>query len=145
METHDPNAYPTILGGVSRGFWTPFLDWGARSAIFCHLKTGTFVKTGGSLGENSNFPRAPGYLAFLENCCFTTLFRTKIRLMVAIHSKDVPEILPLYRMTKFDFPPHFLKGLMHSFPMMYNTMGSKLDGLAGRGHFLQKIAFEMAV
>ena len=33
METHDPNVYPTILGGVSRGFWTPFLDRGARSAI----------------------------------------------------------------------------------------------------------------
>ena len=39
METHDPNVYPTILGGVSRGFWTPFLDWGARSAIFWHVKT----------------------------------------------------------------------------------------------------------
>ena len=42
METHDPNVYPTILGGVSRGFWTPFLDRGARSAIFWHVKTGTF-------------------------------------------------------------------------------------------------------
>ena len=39
METHDPNVYPTILGGVSRGFWTPFLDRGARSAIFWHMKT----------------------------------------------------------------------------------------------------------
>ena len=45
METHDPNVYPTILGGVSRGFWTPFLDRGARSAIFWHLKTGTFGKS----------------------------------------------------------------------------------------------------
>ena len=44
METHEPNVYPTILGGVSRGFWTPFLDRGARSAIFWHLKTGTFCK-----------------------------------------------------------------------------------------------------
>ena len=51
------------------------------------------------------------------------------------------EILALHRMTKFDFPPHFLVRLMHSFPMMYYTMGSKLDGLAGRGHFLPKIAF----
>ena len=33
METHDPNVYPTILGGVSRGFWSPFLDLGARSAL----------------------------------------------------------------------------------------------------------------
>ena len=48
METHDPNVYPTILGGVSRGFWSPFLDLGARSAIFWHLKTGTF-------GESARF------------------------------------------------------------------------------------------
>ena len=44
METHEPNVYPTILGGVSRGFWSPFEDSGARSAIFWHLKTGTFAK-----------------------------------------------------------------------------------------------------
>ena len=31
MEMHDTNVYPTILGGVSRGFWSPFLDFGARS------------------------------------------------------------------------------------------------------------------
>ena len=46
METHDPNVYPTILGGVSRGFWTPFENRGARSAIFWHLKTGTFPFSG---------------------------------------------------------------------------------------------------
>ena len=45
METNEPNVYPTILGGVSRGFWSPFLDLGARSAIFWHLKTGTFAKS----------------------------------------------------------------------------------------------------
>ena len=45
MEMHDPNVYPTILGGVSRGFWSPFLAVGARSAIFWHLKTGTFAKS----------------------------------------------------------------------------------------------------
>ena len=56
---------------------------------------------------------------------------TKNRLIVTIHSKDVPKILAPYSMTKFDFPPHFLKGLMHSFPMMYNTMGSKF-GRFGR-------------
>ena len=43
METHEPNVYPTILGGVSRGFWTPFLALGAQSAIFWRLKTGTFA------------------------------------------------------------------------------------------------------
>ena len=34
METHDPNNYPTILGGVSQGFWSFLLDWGTQSAIF---------------------------------------------------------------------------------------------------------------
>ena len=43
MESHDPNVYTTILGGVSQGFWTPFLDRGAQSAIIWHLKTGTFA------------------------------------------------------------------------------------------------------
>ena len=42
METADPNVYPTILGGVSQGLWTPFFDRGAGSAIFWHVKTGTF-------------------------------------------------------------------------------------------------------
>ena len=44
METHEPRVYPTILGGVSRGFWSAFLDLGARSAIFLDLKTGTFCQ-----------------------------------------------------------------------------------------------------
>ena len=43
METNEPNVYPTILGGVSRGFWGPFEALGARSAIFWHSKTGTFA------------------------------------------------------------------------------------------------------
>ena len=42
MEIHDPNVYPTILGGVSRGFWGLLEALGARSAIFWHLKTGQF-------------------------------------------------------------------------------------------------------
>ena len=45
METHEPRVYPTILGGVSRGFWSPFLNWGALSAVFWNLKTGTFGKS----------------------------------------------------------------------------------------------------
>ena len=44
METHDSNVYPTILRGVLLGFWTPFLDLGARSAIFWHLKMVTFAE-----------------------------------------------------------------------------------------------------
>ena len=34
--------------------------------------------------------------------------------------------------------------LMHSFPNMYNTMGSKMDGLAVTEHFLSKIAEKTA-
>ena len=45
METNEPNVYSTILGGVSRGFWSPFEDLGAPSATFWHLKTGTFGKS----------------------------------------------------------------------------------------------------
>ena len=64
--------------------------------------------------------------------------------MVTLQSGCVPEILTLHRMAKFDFPPHFWKALMHSFPTMYNTMGSKVDGLAVRGNFLQKNALKTA-
>ena len=53
---------------------------------------------------------------------YTGVHKTKIRLMVTIHSKDVTEILALYRRSDIDFPPHFLVRLMHSFPMMYNTI-----------------------
>ena len=45
METHEPNVHPTILGGVLRGLWSPFLDLGAQSPFFCHLKKGTFVES----------------------------------------------------------------------------------------------------
>ena len=45
METHEPRVYPTILEGVSQGFWSPFEDLGAPSAIFWHFKTGTFGKS----------------------------------------------------------------------------------------------------
>ena len=55
VETHDPNVYPTILGCVSRGFWTPFLDVGAQSANFWHMKTGTF----GVFGFQKMALRAP--------------------------------------------------------------------------------------
>ena len=40
MQTHEPNVYPTILGGVSPGFWSPLLDLGAQGAIFLALENG---------------------------------------------------------------------------------------------------------
>ena len=51
MEMHDPDVYPTILGGVSRGFWSPFEDFSARSAIFWHSKMGTFALFGKHLTQ----------------------------------------------------------------------------------------------
>ena len=35
--------------------------------------------------------------------------------------------------------------MKHSFLMMYNTMGFKVDGLAVREHYLSKIAFKTAI
>ena len=53
METHYSNVYPTILGGVSRGFWTLFLYFCARSAIFRHLKIDTFAESGHFIGSTA--------------------------------------------------------------------------------------------
>ena len=44
METHEPNVYHTILGGVSRGFRSPFLDLAAQSAIFRTWKRALLAK-----------------------------------------------------------------------------------------------------
>ena len=59
---------------------------------------------------------------------------------VAIQSGCVPKILALQKWSKNDFPLEF-----HSFPIMYNTMGSKLDGLAVRDHFLPKNGLKTAI
>ena len=64
--------------------------------------------------------------------------RTKNQMRVAIQSGCVPKILALKKWSKDDFPPEFQTRQMHSFPIMYNTMGSKVDGLAVRDHFLPK-------
>ena len=42
---HATNVKPTILGGVSRGFRSRFLDSGAQSPIFWYPKVGTFVES----------------------------------------------------------------------------------------------------
>ena len=76
------------------------------------------------------------HITIFGDCLYVD--KTKNRPMVSIHSQGVTEILAIYRMTKFDLPPNFLKGLMHSFPTIYNTAGSKLDSLASKGHFLQQ-------
>ena len=53
--------------------------------------------------------------------------------------------LTLHRMSKIEFQPDFLNPQILSFPNMYNTMGSKLDGLALREHFISKIALKTLI
>ena len=51
------------------------------------------------------------------------MFRTRNQMRVAIRSGCVTKILALQRWSKIDFPPDFQNRQMHSFPIMYNTMG----------------------
>ena len=44
METNEPNVYPTIFGGVSRGFWSPFKVW-ALEVPFLALENGHFCQS----------------------------------------------------------------------------------------------------
>ena len=60
----------------------------------------------------------------------------KKQIRVTSLSGCVPKILALHRMTKIDFPPEFRIHLMHTFPMMYGTMGLKVDGLTVKDNFL---------
>ena len=64
---------------------------------------------------------------------------------VAIQSGCVTKILALQRWSKNDLPREYQNLKMHSFPIMYNTMGSKWDGLAVRDHFLPKNALNTAI
>ena len=61
---------------------------------------------------------------------------TKNRIMEYKSVTARPKILVLYRMSKIDFQPEFWNAMMLSFLMMFNTMGSKVDGLPVREHFL---------
>merc|ERR1719222_1383674 len=72
-------------------------------------------------------------------------YMTRNRMRVAIQSVCVTKILALQRWSKIDFPPEFQTRQMHSFPIMYNTMGSKVDGLAVRDHFLPKNGLKTAI
>ena len=66
---------------------------------------------------------------------------TRNQMRVAIQSGCVTKILALQRWPKIDFPPEFQTRQMHSFPIMYNTMGSKLDGLAVKDPYLIIVIF----
>ena len=64
---------------------------------------------------------------------------------VAIQSGCVRKILALHRWSKNDFPPEIQNREMHNFPIMYNTMGSKVNGLAVRDYFLPKNGLKTAI
>ena len=70
---------------------------------------------------------------------------TRNQVRVTSLSGCVPKILTLDGMSKIDFQPDFCNPQMLSFPNMYNTMGSKVDGLAVREHYLSKIALKTAI
>ena len=64
------------------------------------------------------------------------LIKTQCKMEVRILSGGVTKILTLHGMSKIDFQPEFWNAMMLSFLMMFNTMGSKVDGLPVREHFL---------
>ena len=76
---------------------------------------------------------------FEEICTFLVVM-TQCKMEVRILSGGVTKILTFHRMSKIDFQPDFSNPQMLSFPNMYNTMGSKVNGLAVREHFLSKSA-----
>ena len=74
-----------------------------------------------------------------------SLVKTRNQMRVAIQSGCVTKILALQRWSKNDFSPEFQNCQMHSFPIMYNTMGSRVDGLGVRVHFLPKNGLKTAI
>ena len=60
---------------------------------------------------------------------------TKIQINPSNELQSVPANLTLHMMSKIEFQPDFRNPQILSFPNMYNTMGSKMDGLAVREHF----------
>ena len=59
-------------------------------------------------------------------------------------SHPVPKNMTLHRMSKMEFQPNFWNRQMLSFLNKFNTIGSKMDGLAVREHFLSKNAEKTA-
>ena len=77
------------------------------------------------------------WISFREQSFCIKAIRTQCKIEVRILSGGVPKNLTLHGMSKIDFQPDFRNAfLMLSFLLMYNTMGSKVNGLAVREHFL---------
>ena len=70
---------------------------------------------------------------------------TRNQVIVTSLSGCVTKILALHGMLKMKFQPDFCNPQMLSFPDMYYTVGSKVDGLAVREHYLSKIALKTAI
>ena len=98
--------------------------------ISCHMSYNSYLTRRGYMCNPWKF----------RNLFICGQLRTRNQMRVATQSVCVPKILALQRWSKIDFPPEFQTRQMHSFPIMYNTMGSKVDGLAVRDHFLPKMA-----
>ena len=69
----------------------------------------------------------------------------KIQINPSNELQCVTANLMLHMMSKIEFQPDYRNPQMLSFPNMYNTMGSKMDGLAVREHFLSKISEKNSV
>ena len=70
--------------------------------------------------------------------CESKLLKTWNQIRVTSLSGCVTKILRLHRMSKIDFQPDFWNTQMLCFSNLYNTMGSKVDSLAVREHFLSR-------
>ena len=107
---------------AGRGGW---VDWWGGGRPLSLLRSPT-----------ANLPNSCPSFYFHAPWCHRRSLKTKNRIRVTSLSGRVTEIL--YRMSKIVFPPEFWIPLVHSFPIMYDTTGSKVDGLAVRDHFLPK-------
>ena len=83
-----------------------------------------------------NVTDGPALETLMEGLRLNTFLTTQCKMEVRILSGGVTKNLTLHGMSKIDFQPDFRNALMLSFLLMYNTMGSKVNGLAVREHFL---------
>ena len=84
------------------------------------------------------------YHAWMQWFEIVELFKIKIQINPSNELQCVTANLTLHMMSKIEFQPEFRNPQMLSFPNMYNTMGSKMDGLAVREHLLSKNAEKTA-
>ena len=76
MEAHDPNFYPTMLEGVSRGFLSQFLDLGARSVKKWHFERQNLRTDSKNLAKHPPkwWSRHLGIKPILKNLIFSIVF-----------------------------------------------------------------------